>query len=176
MEDPESCLDPQRFLVPAYCFGVPRFMDGPAEVLAQVYSFGDTRLIPGPAEVSRSCQLQWRFQTHAQTCRGLWLQPTPSVVAPLYLLLWSSLSRAYFGLGRWLSSVSINVSALGPLLWRLWLGLTKVSGSVLLPQGSQTHATGLLIITNILSLANQHQVPQQIKLLFKYFQYFAHHS
>lgn len=37
------------------------------------------------------------------------------------------------------------------------------------PQGSQTRATGLTILTNILALADKHKVPQQSKLLFNHF-------
>lgn len=64
----DSYLNPQKSLVPDYSLRGPRLAPRPAEILAQAYSLADHR--------------------------GLWFWPIPSVVAPLYLFLWSLLSQA----------------------------------------------------------------------------------
>ena len=108
--------------------------------LASVYPFRDPRL--GYAMTHRgpgSGLLPQRTQTHIQTCKGsglcllpgrsqiyagicggLWLWPTRSVVAPLYLLLWSLLSQLFSDPGFWLSPASENVPGLDQFLFQGW--------------------------------------------------------
>lgn len=113
--------------------------------LVLAYSFCGPRLMPGPAKVSGSALLPPRFQTHALTHRGsnsgllpqrsqthVWtkrgLWPTPSAIAPLYLLPWSSLSQACSHVCCWLRLVSVNVPDLGPLPWRSLVWIRSYKG------------------------------------------------
>ena len=71
--------------------------------LAWAYSLISGSLIPAPVEVAASggghlflqmSLLPRRSLTGAWSHRCLWFRPAPSVVTPLYLLLWRSLLRA----------------------------------------------------------------------------------
>ena len=86
-------------------------MHRPSGVLAEVYSF-----------IS---------QIHAWNHNGLWFWPTHSVVAPLYLMLWSLLSQVCSHPGCWPSPPFPNVPGLDPLPL-LWSSQLQGDGSILL--------------------------------------------
>ena len=80
------------------------------------YPFGLCPRLVSLAEVTGSVLLSQRSLNYTKSCRGLWVRPAPSAVAPLYLLLWESLPLACSSRDCWL-----GLQGLFPPERQVWL-------------------------------------------------------